>query len=255
MRTLTSLATLFLIPMALTAQDPRDIADRASRAVEFDAMEMATTLKIFDNRGNERVRQVATATRKFGSTTMTMIRFLAPADVQGTAMFIHDHQEGADDMWIYLPSLRRERRIVSSERGKSFMGSEFTNADMARPNLNDFTYKLLGSKTINGIDCWVVESTPKNEEIAELNGFSRQVSYVGKSNFLAHQVEYYDQSNRLHKVMTIGDYRKQGNGKMFAFRMEVQNVQNQRRSLMIVDKFQMGSSLTQAQFTVANMSR
>ena len=170
-------------------------------------------------------------------------------------MLIHDHNDGSDDMWIYLPALRRERRIVSSERGNNFMGSEFTNADMSRPNLNDFNHTLLGTEGVNGKQCWMVESACKTEDIEDDNGFSRMVAYIEKGTFLTHRVEYYDFSNRLHRVMTINDYRKQSNGKMFAFSMEVQNVQNQRRSEMIVNQFQLGSQLTEADFSVAAMSR
>ena len=69
-------------------------------------------------------------------------------------MLIFDYEDKSDDMWILLPSLRRTRRIVSSEKGKSFMGSEFTNADMSKPDLNDFTFKILGSAEADNNECW-----------------------------------------------------------------------------------------------------
>jgi hypothetical protein len=103
-------------------------------------MEAISTLRIYDARGRERVRQTSMASRLFesGSTEKRIIRFLSPAEVKGTGMLIYDYDDRNDDMWIYMPALRKTRRIISNEKRKSFMGSEFSNADMSAPNLEDF---------------------------------------------------------------------------------------------------------------------
>ena len=237
------------------AQNPREIAQKANNAIDIDALEMAATLQIYDHRGNVRERQIAVATKKFGDVYKTIIRFLAPADVRGTGMLIHDYDDKGDDMWVYMPSLRRTRRIVSSEKGRSFMGSEFTNADMSTPSIDDFDYKLLGEQTVNGISCWLVESNPKTPEIAEENGFSKQVAYIAKDNFLTHKVEYYNHYDELEKIMTISDYRKQSNGSYFAFKREMANVQNGRKSEYSIDQFQIGSNLQESDFTVSSLEQ
>jgi outer membrane lipoprotein-sorting protein len=171
----------------------------------------------------------------------------------GTTMLVYDYKENEDDMWIYLPALRKTRRIVSSEKAKSFMGTEFSNADMSRPNMDDFSYKLLGSETVNGKDCWKVETKCLNEDIEDQNGFSRKVVYVEKSTYLAQRMEYYDLDDELFKVMTIGDYRKQSNGSYFAYSMTMENLQTNRKSVMQVDKFQLGSSLSESSFSAAKL--
>lgn len=243
---------LFIMSI-LNGQDAREIADRASQSVNLDAMEMVATLTIQDNKGNERVRQIATATKKFGGATKTMMKFLSPAEVKGTTMLIYDYQEKEDDMWIYLPALRKTRRIVSSEKAKSFMGSEFSNADMSKPNMDDFTYRTLGSETVNGKDCWVVESKCRNEDIEDENGFSRKVVFIEKSTYLPQKMEYYDLDNELYKVMTISDYKKQSNGSYFAYNMSIENIQSNRKSTMKVDKFQMGSSMSENSFAASSL--
>ena len=182
------------------AQDAREITEKSTAAIEFEAMEMATNLYIFDNRGNSRERQVAVATQKFGNTTKTLMRFLSPADVQGTAILIYDYEEKADDMWVYLPSMRRTRRIVSTERGKSFMGSEFSNADMSRPNVDDFTYNLLGEESVNGKPCWKVEAVAKSRDVESEYGFKRRVSYVEKSTYLIQKSELYDRMDKIGRA-------------------------------------------------------
>ena len=172
---ITSLAS-----SAMFAQTAQEISEKATDVIEYDAMEMTSTLKIYDAKGSERIRQVTTATKKFGETTKTLMKFISPADVKGTAILIYDHENAADDMWIYMPALRKTRRIVSTEKGKNFMGSEFTNADMSKPNMNDFQYKILGSETFEGKTCWKIESVCNNESVASENGFSRKVNYYRK---------------------------------------------------------------------------
>ncbi len=236
-------------------QDARQIAERASDAIDVDAMEMSATLRIYDHRGNVRERELAVASRNFDNVHKTLMRFLSPPDVRGTAMLIYDYDDKGDDMWIYMPSLRRTRRIVSSEKGSSFMGSEFSNADMSTPNLEDFNYKLLGEETINGKNCWIVESTAKTPEIAEENGFNKQIAYIEKGTYLTHKVKYYDFHDELHKIMTISDYRKQPDGNYFAFKMEMKNVQNDRKSVYVVDQFQLGSELQERDFSTTALEK
>jgi hypothetical protein len=244
-----------LAPTFLYAQTAREISEKAADVIEYDAMEMASTLKIQDAKGSERIRQVTTATRKFGEITKTMIKFIAPPDVKGTALLIYDHANTADDMWIYMPALRKTRRIVSTEKGKNFMGSEFTNADMSKPNMNDFQYKILGTEIFEGKQCWKIESVCNNESVSGENGFSRKVSFIEKDTYLCHKAEFYDLQGKLHKLQFIRQYKKQPSGKYFAYEMEMKNEQNGRKSILTIDKFQTGSNLPESAFTPAMLEK
>lgn len=254
MKSLIILAA-FLLPTAISAQTAKEISQKATEVIDYAAMEMVSTLKIYDAKGSERIRQITTATRKFGETNKTMIKFISPADVKGTAMLIYDHENTSDDMWIYMPALRKTRRIVSTEKGKNFMGSEFTNSDMSKPNMNDFQYKILGTEGYEGKTCWKIESVCINETIASENGFSKKISYIEKGTWLCHKVEYYDLQGTLHKTQFIRQYKKQANGKYFAYQMEMKNEQNGRKSMLIIDKFQTGSTLPESAFTAAMMEK
>ena len=237
------------------SQTAREISESASNAIDMKSMEMTATLKIIDNKGRERIRKTSTAIRKFGKTTKTIMKFTAPADVQGTAMLIFDYEDKGDDMWIYLPALRKTRRIVSSEKGKSFMGSEFTNADMSKPNMDDFNYKILATETYEGKECWKIEAICKNEDIEDENGYSKAISWIEKSTKLCHKVEFYDIDGELHKIQKIKKYEKQKSGQYFAFYMEKKNVQNGRKSIMIINKFQENSTLPESAFTPSMLSK
>jgi outer membrane lipoprotein-sorting protein len=257
MRTVKGLlALIFLVAtMNLYSQDAKEIVRKSMDAIEFEAMEMTATLNIHDNRGNTRVRQVVVAIKKFDDATKTLMRFISPPDVQGTSILIYDYEDKSDDMWIFLPSLRRVRRIVSTEKGSSFMGSEFSNADMSRPNLDNFTYKLIGSETIDGKDCWKIEAIAASRDIENENGYNKRISYIDKSNYLMLKSELFDSANRPLKVHTLSDYRKQSNGRYFAYSMKMENVRSNRRSEMRIDKFLLGSNLDENSFAVTNLEK
>ncbi|MGI5914396.1 MAG: outer membrane lipoprotein-sorting protein [Bacteroidales bacterium] len=251
MRAIVISICIFLLGSTLGAQDAREISKKAGDAIELEAMEMVSTLKIISANGDERIRTVSTATKKFGEASKTIIKFLEPADVRGTTLLIHDYENKDDDMWIFMPALRRTRRIVSSEKGNNFMGSEFSNADMSKPNIDDFSYRLLGEETIEGKPCWKVESTCKTEELEDQYGFSKRVAYIGKNDYLTYKMEYYDFSGELAKEGIISEYKKQDDGSYFAFYMEMRNVRNNRRSVIIIDQFQLGSNMAESYFTPA----
>lgn len=245
---LTALA--LLAGIIVKAQDPAIIAGKSTKVIEFESSEMVSTLKIFDDKGNVRVRQVTTATKKFGQVTKTIMKFLSPADVKGTAILIYDNENKDDDMWLYLPSLRKTRRIVSSDKGKSFMGSEFSNADMSKPNETDFSYKIAGNTAYSGKACWQIEATAKSNEMIDKYGYKKKIMTIDKSTFLPYKTDFYDASGNLIKSMIMDDYRKQSTGKYFAFKMSMQNYINKRHSEIIIDKFQLGSKLTENDFSV-----
>ena len=254
-KTLLITAILMLANTIVFSQTAREISEKASHAMEIKSMEMASTIKIIDQKGRVRVRKTVNATKEFEGVTKSLVRFTAPADVKGTAMLIFDYKDQGDDMWIYLPALRKTRRIVSSEKGKSFMGSEFSNADLTKPNLDDFEYKILSSEARDGKKYWLIESRCKDEEIEDENGYSKRISWIEKETFLVHKMEFYDLDEELHKIQYIKDFRIQSSGKYFAFYMEKENVQNGRKSIMIIDQFQAGSTMTEPSFTAAMLSK
>jgi hypothetical protein len=144
-------------PLAQFAQSltALQIADRAQDAVRVKGLEAVATMQIFDDKGNERVRKIAQISKLTSDekTEKRLIRFLEPADVKGTGLLTFDYKEGDDDIWLYMPALRKTRRIVSSDKAKNFMGSEFSYADMTPPTLDDFQFNLLEPGEIDAIPC------------------------------------------------------------------------------------------------------
>ena len=251
--TLTTISIILCINVQ--SQDAKEISRKAQDLTRVDAMEMTSTLTIIDAKGRERVRKTSTASKKFGETTKIITKFMAPADVKGTGLLVYDYEDKGDDMWIYLPALRKVRRIISSEKGKSFMGSEFTNADMSTPNLEDYSYKLLGSATFEGKECWKVEATPLNEQLADDLGFSKKVSFTDKKKYFTYKNVFYDFDEELFKEILLSNYEEIEAGKFMIRKMEATNLQNNRKSLMTIDKLQKGSNLTENSFTPAALEK
>lgn len=246
------LALTALAPSSLS-NDPKEISRKASDAIYFESLEMTSALKIIDNKGNTRIRQIKNVTRKFGNTIKTKIRFLSPSDVAGTTLLIYDHENKDEDMWIYMPSLRNTRRIISSEKGKSFMGSEFTNADMTKPNLDDYDFRLIGTEKVNNRECFKMESTFKNRSAAREYGYQKRTAFIDTENFLTYRTDFYGSDGKLIKSMFMSDYRKQSSGKYFAYKMSVQNYRNKRKSEITISNFTPSTREGERYFDVGNI--
>jgi len=172
--------------------------------------------------------------------------------VSGTSILIHDYEIKTADMWIYLPSTRKVRRISSSERKGSFMGSEFTNGNLSRPDMKEYTYKLVGSEIFGGKECYKIEVTGKSDLIIKQDGFAKQLSLLEKSSHLNLKTTFYDQKGKLIKTQLFSDYKKQSNGNYFCFTMEMKNEVSGRKSVIETKNFVVGSGKKEKAFTPAS---
>lgn len=238
-------------------QDARDIIQKSHDAVKVSSFEATSTLVISDGKGNERVRKNTMASKTFADKTeKRVIKFLSPAEVKGTGILIFDNETKSDDMWIYLPAMRKTRRIVSSEKSKGFMGSEFSNADMTAPAIDDFTYEVLGSELLSGQDCWKVESIPVSMDKEDEYGYSRVVTWIGKNDYIVRRTKYYDYDGEHFKTINTLNFKlldKTGN-KYMVTEMLAENHSNGRSSSMKMDKIQI-SETNEDYFTVAYLER
>jgi outer membrane lipoprotein-sorting protein len=246
-------------PASPPSSDGRVIMEKAREVSQVRGLEAVSTLRIYDAKGNERIRQTSMASREFdnGATEKRIIRFLAPAEVKGTGMLIYDYRDKNDDMWIYMPALRKTRRIVSTEKSKSFMGSEFSNADMTAPNPDDFNYTVRGTETLDGTECWVVEAVPVSREVMDETGYNRRVMWIGKTDYVVRRSDYYDQDGELFKRMTASNVKliDPSGGKYMALYMEMVNEENGRRSVMTMDKIQYNPNVKEDYFTISYLEK
>jgi predicted RND superfamily exporter protein len=244
-----------LVSISASAQNARQIIKSSLDVVKVSSFEAISTLSISDAKGNTRVRKSAMASMSLpDGTEKRIIKFTSPAEVSGTGILIFDYPEKSDDMWIYLPALRKTRRIVSKEKSKSFMGSEFSNANMAAPGLDDFTYILLGSESYQGTACAKIQSMPINEDLMDEYGYSKSVSWVDENSFLVYQIQYYDFDGDLFKTITNSDFRELDKGKYMVTGMKAVNHQNNRSSVMVMEQVSV-TSTSESYFSVAYLEK
>src|SRR6478752_1936041 len=175
--TFISSITLGAIALAVPpahAADPsaKEIMEKVTVTRKLDGSEAVVKMTVTDDKKQTRERDITMATKLYdgGKTEKRIYRFSSPADVQGTGVLVFDYETKADDVWIYMPALRKTRRIVSTQRSQSFMGSEFSYGDLNIPALDEFDYTIVKQEPIGGDACWVIDAIPKSKDIAEAEG-------------------------------------------------------------------------------------
>jgi hypothetical protein len=256
MKTGFFIGIMALITLNIQAQQPdaNTIMEKCRENALAGSMRADVMLTIKEKNGSVRERTISMATKTYpGDVEKRFIKFLAPADIRGTAMLIIDNKTGADEMWIYLPALKKIRRIVSSEKGKSFMNSEFSNADMSSPPASDFV-----STHIDGSgqgDQWIIESRPGSEDIADEYGYSRKVSYINSQNYQVTKMEFYNFDNQLFKIIQIKSVFPLNDGKYFIDDMMVNNLTTGRSSEMALKNIETGTRIDDNIFTQQSLGR
>jgi len=254
MKTTTLVIMSLLLAGSVHAQNPsaRDLIEQSRKATRLDGLESVTRLEIHDGKGHVRIRETTMASKIYpDNTEKRVIVFTAPADVKGTAMLIFDYPDREDDMWLYLPSLRKVRKIVSSEKSRSFMGSEFSNADLSIGTLDDFNYRLDGTETIDGTTCWIVRITPANEQIKSTYNLSSKTLWIAKKDKVPRKASFIDQRGKPWKALTYSGIKimDQKHRKYFVTHMKIRNLQNGRFSVMNMDKAEYNPNVKDSYFT------
>jgi hypothetical protein len=235
-------------------KDPIKIMEASRDAMKVSTFEAVSLLTIRDNKGRVRERTNVTASKSYqDGTEKRIIKFLSPPDVKGTTILIYDHKEGEDEMWIYLPALNKTRRIVSSEKGKSFMGSEFSNSDMSSPPISDFNHKIVDENSTLGIIR--IESTPISQEKEDEYGYSRKISTISTSDFTVSRIEFFDFDNHLFKLIEISDYIRLEGGRFLIGQMNAINYSNNRTSEIKMQEVSSGEDVRDDLFVVGNLGR
>ncbi|MBE9509419.1 MAG: outer membrane lipoprotein-sorting protein [Bacteroidetes bacterium] len=237
----------------------KQIQQKSIEVTRVKGTEAISKMTIINQNGQERVRQIAVITKLYdnGNTEKKLIRFSAPADVKGVGFLTYDYNTKDDDKWIYMPALRKTRRIISSESAKSFMGSEFSYADMTLPNIDEYSYKLLGVESVKDISCYKIEITPINEDVMDANGFSKKVTFIGKSDFVLRKAVYYDLFEDKEKVMeveSIIEVDKTSHKYRFG-KIVMINIQNGRKSISQIEKIQFNPNIPDDYFTTRYLER
>ena len=237
----------------------REIMEKNFFVTKVTMLHVDLTMTLINNRGQRRERRNTTIVKlqPNGIDSKFLVRFSEPPDVAGTGLLQVEHSDGDDDLWIYLPALRKARRLVASNKKDSFAGSDFSYADIAIPKVDAYRHTLKGTEQVDGMTCWVIESTPASDAVRSNNGYSRKVTWVRTDNFLETKVEYYDLANRLLKVQRATRHQAVASqpGKWFALEREMTNRQTGHRTLIVATKLDGAVSVGDDVFTTRTLER
>lgn len=179
----------------------RQIMDREEKQNKGNDEYNKMSMKLINDRGQERNRKVEYFRKTDKSDNdKILMRFLEPADVKGVGLLTVEYSERDDDQWLYLPALRKVRRITSSDQGDNFMGTDFTYEDIRSEKLDQHQYSVARSEVIEGHDCYVIEAVPSTEKQKKESSYSRREIWVRKDIFLTVQTKYYDKKGEYFKV-------------------------------------------------------
>ena len=238
---------------------PREIMEKVTTTRKLDGSEAVVKMTVMDDKKQSRERDITMATKLYdgGKTEKRIYRFLSPADVQGTSVLVFDYEAKADDVWIYLPALRKTRRIVSSQKTQSFMGSEFSYGDLNIPAIDDFDYKLVKEEPFGGETCYVIDVAPKSKDIAESEGYSKKTYWVSKDKFAVVRGLFYDKDGKLLKELITGNIKllDAKNKRYRPMHMEMINKQNGRKSVFDSSKVTFAPNTKDEYFTTAYLER
>ncbi|MDF1874486.1 outer membrane lipoprotein-sorting protein [Sulfurimonas sp. SAG-AH-194-I05] len=195
---------------SLLAITGEEIAQKVHDRDEGDNSISKMTMIMTDKNGKKRVRNLKTFTKEKGEDTLKLMFFLTPADVKNTAFLTYDYEDSKkdDDQWLYLPALQKVKRIASSDKSSSFMGSDFTYSDMTSRNVADYTYKIMKEKKVKGHMTWQMLVTPKTQEIVEETGYTKSIVFVRQDNFVIVQALNYIKVGKKLKYMMVKGLEK-----------------------------------------------
>lgn len=247
-------AFVFLLIPPFVRAEPltgREIMQLEDNRPDGEDRRSVMTMTLVNKRGGERVRTVKTFSRDFGKDKKSTMVFQEPADVRGTVFlnWEYNQPDREDDKWLYMPALKKERRISGASKNEYFMGTDFTYDDMGDRNVDEDTHTLLGEERLRDRDCWKIEAIPVDPE----DMYTRRVLWVDKEAHLILQGEYYDKDG-LVKVYRALDVRQE-NGIWTTFRSEMDNVSREHKTLMEINEIRYDTGLGEELFRVSALQR
>lgn len=257
-------AMVMAATMTMTAErggalDAAAIMERNFLASKVTGVRIEATMVLITDKGQQRERRNTTviALQPNGVDSKFSVRFSTPADVQGTAFLQVEHSEGDDDLWIYLPALKKSRRLVASNKKDSFVGSDFSYGDVSLPMVSRYRHTMQRTEAIDGVDCQVIESTPIDDTVKTNSGYSRKLTWVRTDNFVEAKVEYYDLAGRLLKTqhVTKPQLVDAKGGRWFPLFREMTNHQTGHRTTLNVLKLETGVPTPDDLFTTRAIER
>lgn len=257
MRKMFLIALLSLLSLDLTAETAEE--EGLAIAKEYDRRDtgfgdykadMVMTLR--NKRGDESLRHIRIRIMEVeGDGDKSMSVFDRPRDVKGTAMLTYSHALEPDNQWLYLPALKRVKRISSRNKSGPFMGSEFAYEDLSSQEVEKYSYKYLGDEVVDGHDCFIIERIPAYE----YSGYKRQEVWYDKAEYRPLKILYYDRKGALLKTQRSTGYNQYLDRYWRPDEIHVENHQTGKSTELVWSNYKFGNNLTDRDFDKNRLKR
>lgn len=234
--------TTFTSPLASASPEADKILKEVQAKLASKDEAARIKMKVVDSNGTSKERELVIK-RKSGGKQQVLVRLLAPSDVSGVAL-LSVAQGKQEDQWIYMPSQKKARRVVSGNRNQRFLDTEFSLEDFAAGTYRHFENKVLKEQRTPAAAIVVIESLAKNNETS----YSKILTWVDRNKQQLQKSEYYDRDGKLLKTMVFRDYKKFGSV-WRAQTIEVLNVQTKRSTVLKIASLQLNTGLSDNEFT------
>jgi len=231
----------------------REIIRKVEESHDGDNRKSLMTMQLINHRGAIRERTILSYSMDLGKDSKSIMFFQSPADVKGTGFLSwqYDDPDRDDDKWLYLPAMKKVRRISgSSAKQENFMGSDFTYDDMGGRNVDEDEHQLLKEEQRDGSPCWVVESRPLEEDAV----YSKTVSWIRQDALVPVKVEFYDRMGKLLKTLVASDISRES-GYWTTRKLEMTNHQRNHRTLILMEHIEYDIAMNESLFTVPSLER
>ena len=239
------------------AYDPVALLESVKWREDGDSRTASVTLTLADSKGNERQREVAFIERDSGSVRETRLLIKQPMDVKGTAILLKsdaDRSAADDDIWLYLPSLKKVKRLSAKNKRGRFVGSEFSYADLEWLRVEDFLYNVMGEESWQGGKLIKLEAIPADDDVIKKTGYSKKVLWVSPLYNLVMKAVYFDDRQRELKTMQVDKVAKH-QGYWTAVEQTIENIQTGRSTKMVVNDMNYDVDLKPKLFRQQNLKR
>lgn len=202
-----SFIILVLVPSVGWCDDPaaRTIMEKVDARDDGDNQTSDMEMILIDKQGQKRVRRLAIFSKDKEADTLKLMFFKHPANVKDTAFLTYDYDDTSkdDDQWLYLPALRKTKRIASTDKSGSFMGSDLNYSDMTKRNLEDFDFTLKKEMMVNGVKTWLIESIPRNRKVIEETGYKKSFIIVRQDNYVVVRAVHWEEDGGYLKYLDV----------------------------------------------------
>lgn len=252
-----SIVLLLISQFTLAGLTSSEIMDKNIKQQKVNDEAVTIKMELTNKKGKTRKRTIDLSSMTNNKDEQnSLIKFTAPKNISGTGLLTLESAEKEDDQWLYLPAIKRSRRISAANQTDPFMGTDFSYEDLNIEDMKSFEYSLLGMEEVDGNKAFKIEAKPAGKSTAEDSGYARRIIWVREKDFVTAQVHYFDKNDVLSKVLTTSDIKPIDNsGVSRAHLITMKNMKTQHTTKLHYGDFSINKGINTNLFTTRSLER